>query len=376
MAALAHEHIGAHYLITADSGQARRLAEAIAEEQSLETASALLTPALRDRLLGQVRSVTPLTERRWQVLIDYPAELASGQIGQLLQLLYGNISFYPEVRLIDLNLPETLLHALGGPMGGVAGVREACGVEKRGLLMTVLKPRGAAIEQLAEHAAAFVRGGGDLIKDDQNLVDSNIQAFSARVSACAEAIERAAQARGRPALYCPHVAGSGDHLLQQLDHVKGLGLKTVVMCPWIMGLETAATAARRFGLMWLAHPAAAGCWTESKRSGVAAPVLLGQLTRLAGADIAAFPAPGGRVSLSQPQDAAQICRALLKPWGSLAPSLPCSGGGKGPQEAITFSQTMGTDTAVMVGSALLLDARGIERTTADIIDQLSEHRPA
>ena len=363
--------VRAHYLISADSGQARTMAEAIALEQSLETAAELIPPEVAEQLLGRVCSVTPLTERRWQVLIDYPMALASGQIGQLLQLLYGNISFYPDVRLIDLHLPAAMLEHLPGPAHGVAGLREACGVSDRSLLMTVLKPRGAPAEQLAEQAAAFVRGGGDLIKDDQNVVESDLMAFTHRVSRCAEAIDAAVQQRGRGAVYFPHVAGSGAHLEAQLEQVKALGLKGVVLCPWIMGLETAAEAARRHELMWLAHPAGAGCWTESPRRGVAASVLLGQLTRLAGADISAFPGQGGRVSLANEGDQRAICQALLKPWGELKATLPCSGGGKRPEQAVEFSQAVGQDCAVMVGSALMMDDRGIERATAETVAALN-----
>lgn len=363
--------IRAHYLISADSGQARAMAEAIALEQSLETAAELISPEVAEQLRGTVCSVTPLTERRWQVLIDYPMALASGQIGQLLQLLYGNISFYPDVRLIDVHLPTALLKQLPGPAQGVAGVRKACGINNRSLLMTVLKPRGAPVEQLTEQAAAFVRGGGDLIKDDQNMVESDLSTFTHRVSRCAEAIDKAVQQRGRGAVYFPHVAGSGAHLDAQLEQVKALGLQGVVLCPWIMGLETAAEAARRHGLMWLAHPAGAGCWTETPRRGVAASVLLGQLTRLAGADISAFPGHGGRVSLANEGDQRAICQALLKPWGELKASLPCSGGGKRPEQAVEFSQAVGQDCAVMVGSALMLDERGVERATAETVAALS-----
>jgi ribulose-bisphosphate carboxylase large chain len=296
----------------------------------------------------------------------------------LLQLLYGNISFYPEVRLIDLSLPAALLDALPGPAGGVAGLRQACGVDDRSLLMKVLKPRGAPPAQLADQAAAFVRGGGDLIKDDQNLVDHDLSAFTQRVRQCAQAVEAAVQRRGRGSVYFPHVAGSGSHLEAQLEQVCALGLKGVVLCPWIMGLETAAEAARRFGLMWLAHPAAAGCWTESPRSGVAAAVLLGQLTRAAGADISAFPGQGGRVSLANDSDQRAICQALLKPWGELKATLPCSGGGKRPQDAVELSLQMGADSAVMVGSALMMDERGIECATAETVAALQhplEYRP-
>ncbi len=363
--------ITASYVASAPDRDPEVLAENIAREQSLELTRSLIPDAIAERLLGRVLSVQPMDERRWRIEIGYPVELASRQVGQLLQLVYGNVSFYPRIRLVDLRLPQSLLDQLPGPIGGLPTIRRLTGVPERALLMTVLKPRGSAPETLARLALEFTRGGGDLIKDDQNLVEVDTAEFRHRVSACASAVERAAQESGRRCLYLPHVAGSGDHLRRQLDMVAELGLSGVVLCTWIMGLETAATAARERGLMWLSHPAMAGSFTEGGDCGIATPVLLGTLVRIAGADISIFPGSGGRLQTGQADEVEQTCRALTQTLGPMAATLPCFGGGKTLEQAPEAATQFGRDCAVLVGGDLIRRGRDLQQDVEATIAALS-----
>ena len=273
------------------------------------------------------------------------------------------------IRLTELVLPESLLAHFPGPLGGIDQIRQVTGAHERAMLMTVLKPRGSSPEHLADLALRFARGGGDILKDDQNLVETNIPDFIKRINLCAQSIEKATQSTGRRCLYLPHAAGSGDHLKRQLEAVAEAGLHGVVLCPWVMGLETAATAAREFELMWLAHPAMAGSLTESRDRGVSTNVLLGTLVRAAGADISIFPGSGGRISSSHDDEAA-TCRALTAPMGSLQATLPCTGGGKRLDQVATTGRERGPDFAVLVGGDLLRQRENLEAATRNAIEGL------
>lgn len=358
------ELIRAVYQATAPDRDPEILAENIAREQSLELTRRLIPEAIAERLLGRVLTVDRLADNRWRLEIGYPAELASGQAGQLLHLVYGNVSFYPRIRLTGLQLPDGLLARLPGPLRGLPGIRTWTGVRHRALLMTVLKPRGSDAARLANLALAFARGGGDLIKDDQNLVEDDIRAFRHRVGACAAAVERAAEETGRRCLYLPHVAGSGDHLRRQLDVVRELGLGGIVLCTWVIGLETAATAARERDLMWLSHPAMAGAFTEPAETGIETAVLLGTLVRAAGADISIFPGQGGRIRSGDADAQAATSRALTQPLGSMNAALPCIGGGKTLEQAVVTAQAQGPDCAILVGGDLIGRGDRIRTATA------------
>lgn len=362
--------ITATYVATEPDRDPEALAEAIAREQSLEIVPELIPDGIRRRLLGRVLAVNQLEEDRWSLRVGYPEELASRQVGQLLQLLCGNVSFYPRIRLTALDLPRALLASLPGPLGGIRKIREITGVRDRAMLMTALKPRGSSAEHLADLALRFARGGGDLLKDDQNLVETDIPAFKQRIHKCTQAIETASETTGRRCLYLPHAAGSGAHLRSQLEAVAEAGLHGVVLCPWVMGLETAAMAAREFGLMWLAHPALAGNLTEPADRGVGTDVLLGTMVRVAGADISIFPGSGGRISSSHDDEAA-TCSALTSALGNMRATLPCTGGGKRLDQVAEVGKRLGPDYAVLVGGDLLRQGDSLEPATARAIASLS-----
>ncbi len=267
-------------------------------------------------------------------------------------------------------MPDSLLSMLPGPRAGIKGIRAQVDAFDRALLMTVLKPRGSAPEVLADQALRFARGGGDLLKDDQNLVECDISKFRTRIRLCSDAIDKAAQFTGRKCLYLPHVAGSGAHLERQLELVADCGLPGVVICTWVMGLETASSAAHRHGLMWLAHPAMAGVFTESTDRGISTAVLLGTLVRLAGADISIFPGTGGRISSCHDDDQTATCRALTEPLGNFKATLPCTGGGKSLAQAPATARTIGPDCAILVGGDLLAQGENMESATRETVEAL------
>jgi len=365
------EWIEATYLATRPDCDPQQLAENIAREQSLECPLDLIPTTVAERLLGRVLAIEQVDEQRWRMRIAYPPELAAGQVGPLLQLLYGNVSFYPRIRLVDLSLPTSLLTACPGPRAGLMGIRQLLDVPRRGLLLTVLKPRGLPLEQLADLAFRFASAGGDIVKDDQNLVESSLTAFEQRVGACARAVERAAEMSGRRCLYLPHVTGAGAHLQRQLDIVCAYELSGVVFCPWVIGLETASRAAAERDLLWLAHPAVAGTWTEPESTGIDASIVLGTLPRLAGADIVIYPGQSGRLSLGPQADEHRLIEAISGPCGKLKASLPASGGGKTLEQLPTLAASLGTDMAFVVGGDLLRRGPELEAAVHTAIAMLS-----
>jgi len=367
--------IEATYIATRPEGSPEALGESIAREQSLEILPELIPAELGKRFLGHVLRTERIDEERWLIRIAYPPVLASAQIGQLLQLLYGNVSFYPRIRLVDLSLPESLTDQFAGPAAGIAGIRRRLDVHGRALLLSVLKPRGSSPEHLAGVAERFALGGGDVLKDDQNLVETTFEAFKARVSACAEAVDRAREVSGRQCLYLPHVAGSGADLHARLEWVAERGLPGVVMCPWILGMETAACAARSHGLLWLSHPSGAGSFTQSVDHGIAPALVFGQLPRLAGADLTIFPGTGGRITLGRSGAAidSSIVTALTSPFHSIEPSLPCTGGGKAIAQLPAVVAALGVDCAIVVGGDLLKRGENMEIATRRAITTLKAH---
>ncbi len=358
------------YHATRPERDPQALGEAIALEQSVEVIEELISPAIRQALVGRVESVEAVDEDRFRIAISYPGEVAAGQIGALFHMLFGNISFYPRLRLVDLTLPETLLARLQGPRFGLEGVRKAVGIQGRALLCSAIKPRGAPVEQLARLAGDFALGGGDILKDDQNLIHEDFESFKARVDACATAVEEASQKTGRRCLYLPHAAGAGSALQRQLEFIHRRGLPGVLMCPLVLGLETAGRAAADHDLIYMAHPAMAGSFTEPSGHGISAGLLMGSLFRLSGADISVFPARGGRIS-TPGNDSRETVARLTGPMGDIRPALPCPAGGKTLDMMPDMAREYGPDCAILIGGDLLKARERLARVTADCIETLS-----
>ena len=366
------DRVTAVYRLQAGSGDPQELARAIAIEQTVEIPEALIPAGkIRDEIVGRVESVAPDPESpgSTRITISYAADLAKDLFG-LLSVSIGNASMYGGVRLVDLQPPRPLLATLPGPNHGVEGVRRLCGVLGRPLLATALKPRGSSISELAAIGESFARGGGDLVKDDQNLTD-DFEAFRSRVAACGEAVERANQATGRRCLYLPHAGARAEELERYVEFVAEAGLPGVLICPMITGLDTMRALAERYPLIFMAHPSLTGGTTHAAAQGVAHGVLLGTLFRLAGADISVFPNAGGRFTYTG-AECASITERLRAPLGELRPAWPSPAGGMGPEDVGRICETYGPDTVLLIGGALLGHPEGVEAGTREVLAKSRE----
>jgi ribulose-bisphosphate carboxylase large chain len=364
----------ATYRLRGEPEAAAKTARAIAWEQTVELPeSALGDSAIRERIVGKIESVAPDRDAPGasRATIVYNAQLASGQLGQLFNLLYGNVSMYAGARLLAIELPDEVLSEFRGPRYGIAGVRELLGVCGRPLLATALKPRGSPTETFAKMAEAFALAGGDIVKDDQNLVDADFDVFRRRVDACAAAVERANAQTGRRCLYLPHLAGRDDDLERRAEFIRRRGLAGALICPFVVGLDRARALAERYGLLFMAHPALSGAYTHGEDVGIARDVLLGTLFRLAGADISVFPAPGGRFPVV-PAECTATARALNEPFGDLKPTFPAPAGGMQLDAMDRLARDYGADSVWLVGGALQTHPDGVRDGARAFLASLRE----
>ncbi len=366
--------IVATYRIHCPVEQAAAMARAMAWEQTVEVVESVVSEQVRQQTVGEVLNIKHDPDGSLLVEISYPAHLASNQIGQLFNLAYGNVSLYPRVRLEHLQIPAQLATSISGPCYGINGIRELLGIYARPMLATVIKPRGESLEYYRRLATDFIAGGGDVLKDDQNLVETDFEQFRERVTGCANAVEAAAQKRGRPCLYLPHVTGTGDHLKRCLELVKSLGLDGVLLCPWIMGLGNCKQLAKDFELIYMAHPALAGTFTLPEKHGIDAAVLNGTLSRLGGADISIFPGHGGRITSGE-STCSHIQHALSEPLGECLPSFPCPAGGNTLELIPEMLDKYGENSILLVGGALLAHGPDLKNSTHEYMSRIQDCYP-
>ena len=368
------ERILARYRALCRPQEAAAIGRAIAWEQTVEVVEAAVPwPEVRERMVGRVEHIEHDGQAA-HIDISYNPELAVDQLTPLLNLAYGNVSLYPQVRLTHLEIPPALADAIGGPRLGVEGIRERTGIFGRPLLCTAVKPRGAELEHLADIAYRYALGGGDVLKDDQNLAEIDLHGFQQRVLAIHQALDRAAQKTGRRCMYFPHISGVGPLMEGQLKFISGLGIQGALFCPLTLGLAVCKQAAADYDLAAMYHPAFAGTFTVPTRHGMNAEVVYGTLYRLGGADISIFPGPGGRVQLSEDNNRA-IAQQLNQPLGSLKRTLPCPAGGKTLELLPDLMQLHGPDALLLVGGALLTNDPDLSVGTGRFIDAIKNEFP-
>ncbi len=344
--------IAVDYTIRSASREAAvRKAYGIALEQTVELAHDHVSERIRRNWVGDVVRLEPDSEERWHCRILYNPELAGGELSQLLNTLFGNISLQDGIRLDAVHWPEELLRQFGGPAHGISGMRaRLCVPPSLPLTCTALKPVGTAPHELAELAYRFALGGVDIVKDDHGIANQPCAPYRERLQACQEAVTRAnALADGRT-LYFPNATAPPQRLADRLAAARDAGCFGVLLSPWICGLDSIRWARDEFGLAVMAHPALTGaCFRNSH--GIAPDLLLGALFRIAGADASIYPNVGGRFGFSL-ETCEAINQRLREPLGGLRTALPTPGGGMSVGDAPDWIRRYGPDTMVLIGGSL------------------------
>lgn len=362
---LSGERFRVDYRVSGTEAEARAKAEAICVEQTVEFPRELLPAGpIPDEIVGRVEAFEPEDPAAFRIRISYAVECAGGDLVQLLNVVFGNISLMPGIRVVDLDLPEAVTRWFGGPRFGREGLRELCGVRRRPLLCSALKPMGLSARDLAAQAHAFALGGIDLIKDDHGLSDQPFCRYEDRVAACAEAVARANRITGGRTLYLPHVSGPADQVFARARRAKDAGAGGLLVCPALVGFDTMRCLAEddSLALPVMAHPAFGGSLVAAPGNGFSHGALFGTLTRLAGADLSVYPNFGGRFSFSR-EECVEIAKATRVPLGGLAPSFPAPGGGMTTDRARDLVEVYGRDFALLIGG-------GLHRRGPDLADNV------
>lgn len=323
-------------------------------EQTVEFPDQLVPDGMiRDNVLGRIESFAPLSEDGYLCAISYALEVAGGELTQLLNVIFGNISIKPGIRVERLDLPAALLDAFAGPRFGRQGLRAALGVATRPLLCTALKPLGLTAEALADLAYRFALGGIDIVKDDHGLADQNFAAYQKRVELCAAAVARANAETGGASIYMPNVTATFDRLERRAAFAKAHGAGGLLISPGLTGFDAMRNLADddRLALPIFAHPAFLGTFVVHPESGVSHRVLFGQLARLAGADATIFPNFGGRFAFTR-EECQNLVAGTEMPMARLAAIFPVPGGGMSLDRVPELLEVYGRDAVFLIGGGL------------------------
>ncbi|MBI4786473.1 MAG: ribulose 1,5-bisphosphate carboxylase large subunit [Chloroflexi bacterium] len=352
MAELSGERFRVWYRLSGDAKTAREKAEDICVEQTVEFPRELVQENAAG-VIGQVESFEMLDPTHSLACITFAAETVGTELTQLINVVFGNISLKPGIRVERIELSAGLLGALKGPRLGRDGLRARLGVLQRPLLCTALKPMGLAARDLAKLAYELALGGIDIIKDDHGLADQSFAPYRERVQYCVEQVERANRETGYRCIYVPNVTASNHELAARADFARRAGAGGLLVAPGLTGFDAMRSLADddRIALPILSHPAFQGSMVTNPDNGFSHYALFGQLPRIAGADATIFPNCGGRFSFSC-EECASIAQGTLAPMGHLKPIFPTPGGGMSLERVPKMLDIYGRDVIFLIGGGL------------------------
>lgn len=369
------ERFTATYRIEASDFQsAREKALSIAYEQTVECPADLIRGTwIEQRVVGHVEDLKKAQPGAYYAVISYLPEAVEGDFTEFLNMLFGNVSLLPGIRLLSVELPEAMESTFKGPKFGQSGLRDLCSVPSGPILMSAVKPLGRSAKELAEMAGELALGGCPLIKDDHSLFDQRWAPFEERVSAMADAVHEANAKTGGHSLYIANCTADNLRFLDRAYKAEELGANGIMAAPGLVGFSMvkALADAPDFHLPIFLHPCFSGGFVQHEDTGIAPYCYYGQLGRLAGADAVIFTSFGGRFVHSE-EDCALIASSLSAPMRYVKPAFPVPSGGMKWQLFGRMCRVYGGNAVFLVGGALQTEGPDLTANTKFFLEKLRE----
>ena len=293
-------------------------------------------------------------ERYADLKIAYPDVNYSRDLPALLVTVFGKLSMDGKIKLLDLDFSSNFTSAFPGPKFGITGIRKLLGVEQRPLLMSIFKSViGHDLPNLREQFYLQALGGVDLIKDDEILFENPLTPIEKRVEACMAAARQAQAETGQKLLYAVNLTGSTSKLADNAKRAIAAGANALLFNVLAYGYDALheLSSDPAISVPIAAHPALAGAFYPSPHYGIAAPLLLGKLMRLAGADLVLFPSPYGSVVMPKEENLA-VQAALIDSALPMKASFPVPSAGIHPGLVPLILRDFGQDVVVNAGGGI------------------------
>lgn len=323
-----------------------------------------ITDEMREHHMGKVVNVidvpptelsTNIKEEKCTYLIQiaYPTINFGAQFPMMLTTLLGNdASTSAQVKLVDLQFPQSFVDEFNGPSFGIDGVRNLVGVKDRPLVLNMIKPcTGFTPEVGAKIFYETALGGVDFIKDDELLGNPSFCPAVERVKHYNDAAQRAYDETGKRTVYVVNITDCIDKVLDNAKRVVEAGARAVMINFATVGYDMLRTIADTIQVPILGHYAGSGMFYEGDKSGMSSSLAIGKFPRLAGADIVMMNTPYGGYPLKY-QKYIQTANELALPYYNLKPTMPSIGGGVHPGIAEKYIKDLGTDIILSPGGSI------------------------
>lgn len=349
------------------------LAPALAIEQSTGTWVPVPgeTPEVRRKHVAKVIGVYEIPDYEWIVpaevqdrnyviQVAFPTINIESQIPMLLTAIVGNISMAGKLKLLDARFPAKFVEGFSGPKFGIPGVRKLLGVKDRPLLNNMIKPcTGYPCEVGVKLFREAAFGGADIIKDDELLANMSFNTVKERVEAYMEAERQVYEETGEHTLYTVNISDEIPKVFENARRAVELGVNALMVNYLAVGYPVLRALAEDpvMNVPILGHMDLAGAFYQSAYHGISSHIVMGKLPRLAGADIAVYPAPYGKATFL-PAKFLAVAKNLTFPLYHLKPTFPMPSGGITPAMVPQVMKDLGSEIVIGTGGGIHAHPKG------------------
>ena len=272
-------------------------------------------------------------------------------VPMILLSIAGNCFAYsPKLRLLDICFPEDLAKEFKGPKFGVEGIREMLGVEKRPLILHIIKPKmGMTPEQIANQVYRTALGGVDMIKDDEMTSDTEYCKLEDRLRAVMKALNEAEKKTGKKVIYFTSITDEVNKINEKARKAVKAGANGLLLCysagPSALRL---LTEDEEVNVPVLSHPS----HMLSMIDRISYPSLA-KLCRLCGADLMLCPTYWSSIPLVSLEEGIRTSHVLTAPFFHIKKTWPMPAAGMYPGLLPTLVREYGTDIVVPAGGGVL-----------------------
>jgi ribulose-bisphosphate carboxylase large chain len=364
--------------------------EAMAGEQSTGTFTRVPgeTNELRERFSARVESIESLEGcrapslpgttkqqaadglyQRGRVRLSFPLANMGPNLPVILSTVAGNLFELRQLsglRLLDLELPQSLANAYPGPQFGVAGTRQLTSVEGRPIIGTIVKPSvGLTPTQTAALVRALGEAGVDFVKDDELMANPPHSPLVERVRAVMRVVHELADAQGRQLMFAFNISDRLDQMLEHYETVRASGGTCVMVSINSVGIAAVDLLRRRCELAIHGHRNGWGMLTRHPLLGMEFTAYQ-KIWRLVGVDHLHVNGLKNKFYESD-ESVVRSIRACLTPMlgGYVAMPVVSSGqwGGQAPE---TFRQAQTLDLMYLAGGGIIAHPGGAAAGVAAI----------
>ncbi len=326
-----------------------------------------MTPSLFEKLSPKIFS---LNKKTGIFKVAYSKELfEEHNVSQITSAIAGNLfgmSDVKNIKLMDINFPDSFIRHYSGPMYGIEGIRKFMKVKHRPFVGTIVKPKvGLNEEQHAKVAYESWLGGCDYVKDDENLTSMTFNKFDKRIKLTLKARDKAEKETGEQKAYLANVTAPYPEMVRRAKEVMRNGGEFIMVDVLTVGWSAVqALKDENFRVIIHGHRAMHGAMTRNPKHGISM-LTIAKLCRLIGIDQLHVGGIVGKmyegkkevVSVGEAIEQQVVSESIFKHrlqenWLGLKPMMAVCSGGLSPPKVAPLIHAMGRDIIIQAGGGI------------------------